>query len=88
MNNIPNGEYYLKIYYGTNWDTAKTHLNNKIKGGFINEFGFKKMNTGKDLLKMKHEQTGSSTAFSSYEIILNPHQQKDVETITAEEFFK
>jgi len=46
------------------------------------------MNTGKDLLKMKHEQTSSSTAFSSYEIILNPHQQKDVETITAEEFFK
>ncbi len=88
MNNIPDGEYLLKVYFGTNWDTAKTFLSNKVKGGFANEIGFAEFKINKGFFKMKQEQTGSGSSFSSYEIVLNPNQKKDVKTITAEQFFK
>ncbi len=87
MNNIPDGEYFLKIYYGTTWDTIKTFLNNKVKGGFLNEIGFVELKFNNTIFKMKQEQTSSSSSFSSYEIGINPSQKKDIKTITAEEFF-
>jgi hypothetical protein len=88
MNNIPDGEYYLKIYYGTIWDTVKTFLNNKVKGGFTNEIGFVELKINNDVLKMKQEQTSSGSSFSSYEIGINPFQKKDIKIISAEQFFK
>ena len=88
MDNIPDGEYFLKVYYGTNWDTAKTFINKEIRGGFKNEIGFVKLNIEKNILKMKQKESSSTTAFSSYEIGINPHQKKGVKIITAEEFFK
>jgi curved DNA-binding protein CbpA len=88
MDNIPDGEYFLKIYYGTNWDTTKTFINNKIKGGFKNEIGFVEMNIEKNVLKMKQKESTSTTSFSTYEIGINPHQTKGIKIITAEQFFK
>ena len=88
MNNIPNGNYFLKIYYGTGWDTAKTFLNNAIKGGFTNDIGFVEQNTGKNIFKMRHNETGPNISYSSYEIGISPYQKKDITAITAENFFK
>ena len=85
MNDIPDGEYFLKIYYGTNWDTAKTFLTNKVKGGFLNEISFVEL---KSNFKMKHEETNAGSSFSSYEIVISPSQTKGIKVITAEEFFK
>lgn len=87
MNNIPDGEYFLKIYYGTIWDTIKTFINNKVKGGFANEISFVELKINNRILKMKQEQTSSSASFSSYEIGINPSQKKDIKIITAEQFF-
>lgn len=87
MNNIPNGEYYLKIYYGSDWDPSKTFLNNKVRGGFKNEICFAKMNTSPVILKMKQQEAGTSTSFSSYEIGLNPYNREQTKYIKAEEFF-
>lgn len=84
MNNIPDGEYYLKIYYGSNWDTAKIMLSNKVKGGFSNEIAYVEI---KSVFKMKQEQNNSSSSFSSFEIGISPNQQKSVKIIAAEEFF-
>ena len=88
MNQIPNGEYFLKVYYGTTWDTTKTFLNAKIKGGFKNEIGFVTLNTNKDILKMKQEEAGTGKSFSSYEIEISPALNNKITKITAEEFFK
>ncbi|MES2592873.1 MAG: DnaJ domain-containing protein [Bacteroidota bacterium] len=88
MINIPDGEYYLRIFYGNNWDTAKTFLNNRVKGGFTNEIGFVELNSGKDVFKMKQDQSGAAVSFSTYEIGINPDQRKDIKIITAEEFFQ
>ncbi len=88
MNNIPNGEYFLKVYYGTVWDTTKTFLNNTVKGGFTNELGFAELKMKNGFFKMQQEQTSSCASFSTYEIGLNPSQIKDIKKITAEQFFK
>jgi curved DNA-binding protein CbpA len=89
MNEIPDGEYFFKIYYGTDWDNKKTFLKDKsVKGGFKNEIGFVELNTGKDVFKMKQEQAGTSHSFSSYEIAISPNKNDKVKPITAEEFFK
>lgn len=85
MNDIPDGEYFLKVYYGSNWDTAKTFLNNKVKGGFLKEISFVELENN---FKMKHEETNSGSSFSSYEIALKPTQTKGVKEISAEEFFR
>jgi curved DNA-binding protein CbpA len=88
LNYIPNGEYFLNAYYGTNWDTIKIFLNNKIKGGFKNEIGFASINTGSNVFKMKQQQAGAGTSFSSYEIGVQASAKEKVKVITAEEFFK
>ena len=88
MNNIPDGEYFLKVYYGTNWDTIRTFLNNKVKGGFLNEINFVELKNNNKFFKMTQEQSSSGSSFSSYEIDINPSQKKDIKIITAEHFFK
>lgn len=88
MNNIPDGEYFLKVYYGTNWDTIKTFLDNKVKGGFLNEINFVELKNNNKFFKMTQEQSSSGSSFSSYEIGINPSQKKDIKIITAEQFFK
>lgn len=88
MNNIPDGEYFLKVYYGTNWDTIKTFLDNKVKGGFLNEINFVELKNNNKFFKMTQELSSSGSSFSSYEIYINPSQKKDVKIITAEQFFK
>lgn len=88
MNNIPDGEYFLKIYYGTNWDTIKTFVDNKVKGGFLNEINFVELKNNNNFFKMVQEQSSSGSSFSSYEIDINPSQKKDIIIITADQFFK
>ncbi len=86
LNNIPNGNYFLKVYYGNNWKNEKI-INDRIKGGFEEEIRFVKLNTNKDMFKMKQQQQGASIAYSSYEINLDPYQKKNVKTITTKDFF-
>lgn len=88
MNEVPNGEYFLKVYYGTNWDTSKTFLDRKIKGGFKNEIGFVTLNTDKDVFKMKQENAGTGKSFSSFEIDIDPTINEKINKITAKDFFK
>ena len=37
---------------------------------------------------MKQEQADTGILFSTYEIMLNPYDRKDIQIITPEEFFK
>ncbi|MCW3086261.1 MAG: heat shock protein DnaJ domain protein [Bacteroidetes bacterium] len=87
MNHIPDGSYYLKVYYGIRWSGKKTLLDGKIKGGFVTDIDFVKMFTGKNVFVMKQKKSGSSTNFSSYEVLLNPYDNNSVK-IPQEEFFK
>lgn len=88
MNEIPDGEYFLKIYFGTDWNPKKTFLDNTIKGGFNTEKGFVEINTEKEVLKMKKEKNGASDSYSTYEIKISPFDKQNTKSISAEAFFK
>lgn len=88
LNNIPDGNYFLKIYFGNQWDEKKSFSGNKIKGGFLNEIGFIKLNTGKEILKFKQEKRGNTVSFGTFDITLHPNQVTQTEKIPAEEFFQ
>lgn len=88
MNNVPDGEYFLKVYYGYSWDTTKTFGIDNIKGGFTEDRGFIQLNTGKNTFKMKQQNNGSSISYSSYDINLVPYKDSLGKTVTAREFFK
>ncbi len=87
MNHIPDGNYYLRVYYGIRWNEKKTLLDGKIKGGFATDIDFVKLYTGKNAFVMKQKKAGNSTSFSSYEVFLNPYDDNSVK-IGQEEFFK
>jgi curved DNA-binding protein CbpA len=87
MNEIPDGEYYVKVYFGNEWDPSKIFSNFSVKGGFKNGNTFAKFNTGKEALKMKKETTGATDSYSTYELKINPNAP-EIKTITAEDFFK
>lgn len=88
MGEIPDGEYYLKIYYGTDWNPGKTFPNLAVKGGFENQNVFVKLNDGADALMMKKEKRGSTDSFSTYEIKISPNDKQNAKVISAETFFK
>ena len=88
MNEVPDGDYFLKVYFGNDWDKNKIFAGSKIKGGFKTEKGFSELNTGKDALKMKREKAGAGHSFSSYEISITPDATENVKEISAQEFFK
>ena len=88
MNQIPDGEYFLKIYYGNDWSPQKTFSNKTVKGGFAKENGFMKLNDGADALVMKKEKRGTLDSYSTYEIKINPDNKQNVKIISEEEFFK
>lgn len=88
MNNIPDGRYSIKVLFGNKWSASKTFLNGKIKGGFLADVQFEKMNTGKNMFVMKQKTEGSSTSYSSYEITLSPFTDGAGEIIKDTEFFK
>lgn len=87
MNNIPDGNYFLKIYYGITWDPGKTFVNASVKGGFTKEIGFAELNKTK-IFKMKQDETGSGVSFSSYEIGISPYLKNNNTAISPEQFFK
>lgn len=88
MNNIPDGTYFLKVYFGNSWDPKKTFKEEGVKGGFKNDLGFFILNDGKENLVMHQQAVGNSTSFSSYEIIIDPFRKTDVEQVTEKDFFK
>lgn len=92
LNHIPDGNYFLKVYFGNKWDMKKTFLtrtlSGRIKGGFSNEKGFIKLNSGKNVLKFKQEMLGNTVSFGTFDITLNPDQADQSEKISAEEFFQ
>ncbi|MCW3103314.1 MAG: integrase [Bacteroidetes bacterium] len=88
MNNIPDGSYFLRIYFGNGWDPGKTFHDISIKGGFKKGLGFFTMNNGRESLVMHQQQVGTSTSYSSFEISINPYEEEDLKPITEEEFFK
>lgn len=87
MNNIPDGSYFLKIYFGNYWDRKKKFAGGKAIGGFTNGLGFFTVNDGKDNLLFRQKKIGQTVSFSSFEITIDP-LSKVANKISEEDFFK
>lgn len=53
ISRIPNGKYYIKIYYGKKWDKDKPMNNGVLKGGFENVSGFIKFPSPMSMSQIK-----------------------------------
>lgn len=87
MNNVPDGNYYLRVYFGTDWNASKQNNRDNMLGGFKNELGYFKLNSGKNNLRMKQESAGESMLFSSYEISIDPENVSPGDKINESDFF-
>jgi curved DNA-binding protein CbpA len=88
LNNIPDGNYFLKIYFGNNWDPGKKLNDGKVTGGFKNDLGFFILNSGKENFIMQQQKIGNSISFSSYEITIDPYEKNKGKKISEKEFFE
>ena len=85
MTSIPNGTYYLKSFFGNDWN-PDTLFMGKVRGFFETRAGFSKSDNYSDLLKIEQ----SNYQYSIYEITLYPVAGGNMESelINANEFFK
>ena len=85
MTNIPNGTYFIKTFYGNNWN-PDTLVFDDVKGFFEINTGFSQSNNNNDLLQIEQDEK----QYSIYEITLYPVEGGNMKSnpINASEFFK
>jgi hypothetical protein len=85
MTNIPNGTYYLKSFYGKDWNPDTLLYNARLKGFFDTSSGFSVSDEFNDLLKMEQNEK----SYSIYSVTLYPVVGGNMESrnVTASDFF-
>lgn len=84
---LPDGAYFLNVYFGKDWNRNKQYADTTIHGGFRQSLGFVKLNGGRQAMQMQQKRSGNSMRSSSYEVRLDP-TDKAQQTIDAATFFK
>jgi hypothetical protein len=70
---IPDGEYYVKVMLGNDWNEDKISApNNRLRGGFEQPYSFEVFDHPNQLLEMKQYDVDSTVKHSVYEISLTP----------------
>lgn len=84
MHNIPSGTYYLKVYYGNDWNPTKTNFCG-TKGAFESDVHFSKSDNIGDLIEVSNSEysytTGRITLYSV------PNGNMSTESMSESEFF-
>ncbi|MCK9280217.1 MAG: hypothetical protein M0P71_06330 [Melioribacteraceae bacterium] len=85
MGNIPNGVYYIKAFYGKDWNPNKKINNGSIIGGFDTAATFSKSEKFSDRINLMDD----GEQYSTYTITLYSVQNGNMsqENISAKEFF-
>ena len=86
LTSIPDGTYYLRTFYGKDWNPDTLVFDNKLKGYFDNDSGFTASDKPKDRIVMSQTEK----EFTIYSVTLYPVKGGNMETrpITPDEFFK
>lgn len=87
LDGIPDGEYYLKAYFGNNWEPRGKLPNGTMAGRFADEKGFRVYNDKSMLLNMKQSKQGTLRHFSAYEFKFSLRDSSGSKSLTAEQFF-
>ena len=85
MEKIPGGTYYLKVYYGNDWNPEKKNFCG-TKGAFESDEVFNKSDNQKDYITVENSAIG----FTSASIILSTVNNGNMSTrqVDAPEFFR
>ncbi len=90
MKNIPDGNYYLKVLFGNDWNDSLQLLNNEeLRGGFNRNVRFEIFRQEINIIQMQHSRSGDTLGYKIYEITLYPVQNGNAESLKAgpSEFF-
>ncbi len=85
MTNVPNGTYYIKEFFGKDWNPNKKFKNGSIKGGFETDFHFSESSSSNDVFKLQDNGYQYSTIHIKLSVIGGNMKQS---TINEYDFFK
>lgn len=85
MRKIPSGTYFLKVYYGNDWNSEKKNFCDS-NGGFNVDESFSKSDRVDDLINIENSSSGYTTGTITLYKVENGNMSS--ETISEQEFFK
>lgn len=85
MKRIPSGTYFLKVYYGNDWNAEKSNFCGS-KGGFNFDESFSKSDGINDLIEIENSRTSYTTGTITLYKVANGNMSS--EKINESEFFK
>ena len=89
LKKIPNGDYYIKSYYGNNWKADKSFRGVDIKGGFVTHEKFQVYDLPSELFKLEQYTLGKEIHYATYEVTLGKSRLKESKDkiVNASKFF-
>lgn len=84
MSRIPRGNYYIKVYYGNDWNPEKINFCG-INGAFENNVHFSKSDNIGDIIKIENSSNGYTTGSITLYAVENGNMSS--ENINESEFF-
>ena len=91
MKNIPNGKYYLTVFFGNDWDKNKNIKDGEVKGAFTSQTSFAKFDDSDDIMKMSQYTKGRRTYYSIHTMklyVIETYGYSGVSYMSESEFFK
>ncbi len=85
MSRIPSGNYFIKVYYGNDWNPEKLNFCN-INGAFENNVHFSKSNNISDIIKIENSAYSYTTGSITLYTVENGNMSS--ENINESEFFQ
>lgn len=85
MSNVPTGTYYLKVYYGNDWNPTKTNFCGTL-GAFDSDAHYSKSDNPKDYIEIVNGSSGYSTWTITLYSVLNGNMS--TEPTNESDFFK
>jgi len=84
MNNIPTGTYYLKVYYGNDWNPIKENFCG-MKGAFESDVHFSKSDSYSDLINVENSEYSYTTGRITLYAVANGNMSS--QSMEESEFF-
>jgi hypothetical protein len=85
MQNIPDGSYYVKVFFGRDWDVSNRLTENQLQGGFNIYRKFISFTDEHQILRMNRTEKEDSLVFNAYRITLFKVKDGDAKASEIEE---
>lgn len=70
MENVPNGVYFMKVFYGSDWDMHALLNEGKIRGGFTNNVSYSISDRENEHITMEHYSNDEGSQWSVWSVSL------------------